>query len=419
MSEHHSELFNHAYHLFTVHQYREAEVELQHVLEDEPGNAWAYALLALCLAFREDFRPATRAARTGVDKAPDLAFAHYALASVLDDQDMFNEALISIRQAIRLDPDDVLFYAQMAVIYLQQQRWTEAIEAAERGLQVNDDDEDCRHILEQARSMVGQMEHTEAESPSELPRNPQAALAYTDAGLAALYDGRRGTAMSYFRHALSLDPDLTRARWGIVGTMKAGSRLQGGALSLLLRLANLPGLLRALLVCAVFGACLIVRDAVLQRPALIGPAVAVVGLVYVIWMAKPLFNALLYLSAMGRQALSTGLKRQAVMVWLGLLTAAIWFVIWLFRRQPTAANVAILLALLTIPFSRTYVCPRGWSRLAMALYCLLLALLAAVVVWLHYAGIEPLTDWGAAVFGGGVLLAAGFARVLRHEPAGT
>ena len=62
-----------------------AEAELRQALAHDPQDAYAHALLALCLAAREKFDAAIAEARQAIHLAPDFPFAHYAHARVLYD----------------------------------------------------------------------------------------------------------------------------------------------------------------------------------------------------------------------------------------------------------------------------------------------------------------------------------------------
>lgn len=57
-----------------------AEQELHQALADEPNDARAHALLALCLCDRKDYPAAMREAEEAIHLGPDVPFTHYALA---------------------------------------------------------------------------------------------------------------------------------------------------------------------------------------------------------------------------------------------------------------------------------------------------------------------------------------------------
>ena len=62
--------------LFQQSRFDLAEQELRQALMADPNDPHAHALLALCLARREEFAEATSEAHTAVGLAPDWAYAH-------------------------------------------------------------------------------------------------------------------------------------------------------------------------------------------------------------------------------------------------------------------------------------------------------------------------------------------------------
>src|SRR4029077_11267359 len=79
--------------LFQQSRYDLAEAELRQALAEDPNDAYAHALLAMCLAEREEFPDATAEARQAIHLEPDSPFTHYVLAQVLHDRHHNAEAL--------------------------------------------------------------------------------------------------------------------------------------------------------------------------------------------------------------------------------------------------------------------------------------------------------------------------------------
>jgi Flp pilus assembly protein TadD len=68
--------------LFQQSRYEMAETELAQALGIDPHDAYAHALLGLCLAQRDQFEDATAEVRQAIHLQPDFPFAHYAHARV-------------------------------------------------------------------------------------------------------------------------------------------------------------------------------------------------------------------------------------------------------------------------------------------------------------------------------------------------
>src|SRR5205823_300129 len=117
-----------------------AEKELLHGLGEDPNDARAHALLALCLLARDDTAAATHEATLAVELDPGLGFAHYVVACVLHKRNYFGEALAPITEAIRIQPENAHYYAKLAQIRYDQRDWQSSLEAAEMGLRIDAED---------------------------------------------------------------------------------------------------------------------------------------------------------------------------------------------------------------------------------------------------------------------------------------
>src|SRR6266496_4742039 len=96
--------------LYQQSRHELAEKELRQALAADAQDAYAHALLALCLTEQEKFNDATNEAKLGIHLGPDLSFAHYAHARVLYDRNRYNEARFAIQEAIRLDSADADYF---------------------------------------------------------------------------------------------------------------------------------------------------------------------------------------------------------------------------------------------------------------------------------------------------------------------
>src|SRR5262245_51034969 len=76
--------------LFQQQRWDLAEQELRHTLGEEPNNARAHAILALCLSAQEKHVEDMSEAQQAIHLAPDWSFAHYAYSTVLFTRNRFS-----------------------------------------------------------------------------------------------------------------------------------------------------------------------------------------------------------------------------------------------------------------------------------------------------------------------------------------
>jgi hypothetical protein len=156
----------------------------------------------------------------------------------------------------------------------------------------------------------------------------------------------------------------------------------------------------------------IAEDNPAARPFVYPVVIAYVLFALMSWLAQPLFNLLLRMNRFGRLALSG--EQVVASNWLGgcLLAAAIALVAGLVLWDPALLLTAGGLAILTLPMSALFLCPRGWPRGIMAAYIQLLVLFGAGGLALHYAGDSELGLGMGALFLLGALLSSWVANVL-------
>lgn len=371
--------------LFQQSRHELAENELRQALAADPHDAWAHALLALCLAAREKFDDATTEARQAIHLAPDFPFAHYAHAHVLYHRHHHPEALTAIQEAIRLDSTDADYFALLASIHFDEKRWPEALSAAEQGLQFDSEHVGCTNLRAMAMVKLGRKAEAGATIGAALAKNPDNAVTHANQGWTLLEQGDPKKALEHFREALRLDPENEWARHGIVEALKARNIIYAAMLKYFLWMSKLSGRAQwAIILVGYFGNNAL-GSLARSNPDL-APWIWPIRILYIVfalmtWLAYPLFNLLLRLNRFGRLALS---REQVVASnWvggcvfatlLGLAGCALYGTdsVWLF--------VAMVFGFLMLPVAGVFRCATGWPRNVMAVCTILLALLGLAML---------------------------------------
>jgi tetratricopeptide (TPR) repeat protein len=359
--------------LYQQSRFELAEPELRQALASDPDDAYAHALLALCLAHREQFDDATQESQQAIHLAPDLAFAHYALAHVLQDRRRYDEAVAAINEALRLEPEDADYCALLSQIRLEQRNWPAALDAAERGLQFDPGHVGCTNQRAIALVKLGRKAEAGATIDAALARNPDNAVTHANQGWACLEQNDPKRALEHFREALRLDPTNEWARAGIVEALKAQNIIYGLMLRYFLWMSKLStGAQWGIII----GGYLLNR--VLTGTARANPDLApwllpfrILFLVAVLltWTADPLFNLLLRLNKFGRLALSdeqsTASSWFAAVVLPALASLALCFV---FGFDSVFLLSALVFGLLMIPVAGMFKAHQGWPRTLLICY---------------------------------------------------
>jgi tetratricopeptide (TPR) repeat protein len=348
-----------------------AEAELRQALAIEPHDSIGHALLALCLAQREQFKDATAEAQQAIHLQPDSAFAHYAHAHVLNDRNRPDEALPAIEEAIRLDSVDADYFALLAAIHFKERRWPRALSAAEQGLQFDPEHISCTNLRAMAMVKLGRRAEAGLTIDAALAKNPESSVTHANQGWTLLEKGEPKKALEHFRESLRLDPENEWARTGIVEALKARNVVYAVMLKYFLFMARFSTRAQwAIVLGGYFGSRFLGMLAD-SNPSL-APWLLPVRILYVCfalmtWMASPFFNLLLRMNRFGRLVLSR--EETVASNWFGacLFCAMISVAGWLAIGPSVVWQTATMVfGFLLLPVAGVFLCPSGGPRILMA-----------------------------------------------------
>jgi tetratricopeptide (TPR) repeat protein len=388
-------------------RYADAEQELRMSLASDPDNAWAHAMLAMCLSQRKQFKDATAEAERAVGLAPNFSLCHYVLAKVLLDRDRTDEARTAIQQAIALDTYNANYYAMLAHIELSDRHWQRALDAAEVGLSINPDDVSCVNLRASALLNLGRKEEATAAIAGALARDPHNAASHANQGLTLLHQGQHKQALEHFREALRIDPTSEFARQGMVEALKARYLIYRLMLRYFLFMSRLTGRAQwGIVIGALVGFQLIGAAAGRSErlSMIILPLViAYIGFAYLTYIATPLSNFLLCLNRFGRMVLSREQRIAALSVGAMLGAAVVCAVYGLVARKNLPLFAAVGFLGIAPPLASIFKCPIGWPRWVMAAYTAGLAIIGIVALILIPQKQADATQWIDAFLWGFVL----------------
>jgi tetratricopeptide (TPR) repeat protein len=357
--------------LYRQSRHEMAEAQLRQSLTDQPDDAYAHALLALCLAHLEKFQDATVEAKEAIHLQPDSSFAHFAHARVLFDRNHLPEARAAIEEAIRLDAAEADYFSLLAAIHSQESRWREALQAAEQGLQIDPEHVGCMNLRAMSMVKLGRKVEAGASIEAALAKHPESALTHANQGWTLLEKGEPAKALEHFREALRLEPENEWARRGIVEALKARNIVYAVMLKYFLWMSRFSRRGQwGIILAGYFGNNILAAVAASNHelaPWLLPLRILYFCFVLMTWMAYPFFNLLLRLNRFGRLALSR--EQTVASNWFGLclLCALLGLAscFWQGFRLPWLM-AALVFGVLLVPVSAVFRCPAGWRRRTMA-----------------------------------------------------
>jgi tetratricopeptide (TPR) repeat protein len=380
--------------LFQQSRHEQAETELRQALAADPHDAYAHALLALCLAERKQFKEATGEAQQSVHLSPDSPFTHYALARVFYERNHFKEARAAVEEAIRLDSADADYFSLLATIHLDERRWPEALAAAEQGLQLDPEHVGCTNLRAIALVKLGRKAEAGKTIDAALSKNPDNAVTHANQGWTLLEGGNPKKALEHFRESLRLDPTSEWARHGIIEALKARNIIYAMMLKYFLWMSKLSRQAQWFIILGGYFGNRLLGTMAQSNPEL-APWVLPLRILYITfavltWTAYPMFNLLLRLNRFGRLALTP--EQTVESNWVGLsfflALASLAGCIAMGFDSPWVLSLAVF-GLLLLPLSGLFRCATGWPRwtmLAVVIVLMLLGLGAIISAWRAYLG---------------------------------
>lgn len=399
--------YDRAFHFLQVGRYQQAEEELGRALTEDPEDATALSILALCRLRQEDRDRAQELVERAIHLEPHESFGHFVRGEILLDRRRHDEALDACGEALDIDPHDFHVWFLIARIHADKNRWEDALGALDRALEIDPEDEDARGLKAIVLAQLGRADEAAQVAQEALGAGPESSFARSAAGFAALHAGLFPVAREHFTEALRLDPTNESAQAGLVESIKATNPLYRWFLGGVLWLQRAGGRFQMGLI---IGAWLLVRvlnNLEDDHPALepwVGPITIVyVGFVLLTWFAAPLSNLALRLHPLGRHALSREQRAQAN--WsAGLLGVALLAGLAALAGAPgDFGAVALFSFLMVFPVLGVFHCEKGWPRWVMIALAGIVAAIGLLGVGLAFLG-ALLNHERSVLVGGGLLM---------------
>ena len=364
-------LLTRACQLIDVRRFDEAAATIRQILQQDPDNSFAHALLSLCLEATQQFQPATEHAERAVATDPESSFGHYALANVLHGRKRYPEARAAIDAALQLDPDDTRFYVLKAQICFGQRNWSEAQAAAEQGLRLDPVDETCANLRAMALRQQRKGGDAEQAIRETLARDPENADSHANLGWSLLERRQVKEALQHFQEALRIDPESEFARTGLIHALQSHYVIYRWMFQYFVWISKFSQKhIWAILVGGYFGyrGLMYLTEAVPAWRFITVPLV-VAYLLFACssWLVGPITNLALMASRYGRQALRP-FERWTTLGVICCLASGVIILLCAFLLSFALPTVKIVIQLglmvgvLAVPLSVLGSCDPGWPR---------------------------------------------------------
>lgn len=199
----------------------EAEKSIREVLQQDPENDFALALLARCYFNHKDFAKGIELVQKAISIFPQEPFYYYLLGFAYYQQDNYTQARYNLDKVITLNP----FYAEAFGLYgyvlLEEKQFEAALQKANEGLAVDAENITCLNARSTALNKLKRTDDAFATMQDALSQDPDNEFTHTTIGWNLLERGQHNEAAKHFREALRLDPTLANAQAGLKEALKS------------------------------------------------------------------------------------------------------------------------------------------------------------------------------------------------------
>jgi Tfp pilus assembly protein PilF len=326
----------------------DAERALREALHEDPDEPLTHAILASVLLDLDRPDEALESASTTIALAPDMPFGHELRGRALLSLRRFGDAEAAANEAIRIDPEDAGPWVVLTAALLGQGRSDDSLWAADQALSIEPDSKTALGLQAFALAMSKDGAGWQDAAGRTLAVAPDSSFAHAFSGYAHLLRGGERQAAEHFREALRLDPENELAQSGLADAMKAANPLFRPVFRFFLWQERLS---RNWRIALTIGPLLVVKALIPpahHHPLLFVPIGLWLLFVVATWLAVPIANAVLRLSAVGRAVLPADEKRSSTM-FLAFLAAALLAVVLGITVQSGFAIAALPIAFLAVP----------------------------------------------------------------------
>lgn len=191
--------------------------ELKLCLSEEPENAYAHALLALCYIELKKSDEAFMEAREAVRIDPQDGIGFYALARCHLNAMQLIEAEVAIDEALEIDPFNSNYLWLLALIHNGNEEFEQAKEVLDRALE-HDPNHASLSLRAYVLNKLGKKDESDQANEEALALSPEDAWGHTFRGWALVERKDYKDALVHFREALRIDPTISWAREGLILT---------------------------------------------------------------------------------------------------------------------------------------------------------------------------------------------------------
>lgn len=333
--------------LMETRRYADAEQMLIKGLVENPQDANALAILALCRISQDKNAEALTPAQQAVAIAPDSPFVLTTLGRALFFNNKPKEAREHLHAALQMDPTFSDAYMVLSQLEYHERNWEMALYNAERGLEHDPEDQSLVNLRAMALVKLNRNDEAAETVDYALYNDPEDGYSHSNKGWVNLHQSKYNEAVASFKEALRLNPNNEHAREGLKEAIKGKNWLYRGLLKYFLFMGRLSERNQWLVIIGLYVGMRFLRSISESNPAL-QPFIAPLIVAYMVfalatWIGKPLSNLFLRLHPVGKYALTDYEKTISNITGVVFFSGVIAMVAsWVETNEEQSFNLSVL-----------------------------------------------------------------------------
>ncbi|WP_158847511.1 tetratricopeptide repeat protein [Algibacter sp. L1A34] len=357
--------------LFEIGRYQDAIPYFQTALTEDVNNSNAKYFLAQSFFLTKDLDKALILALDLRSEIPNWSNVYFLLSQIYLHQDKIKEAEENIDKSIELEPHDEHAFGQKAYIQITKKNFEAALNFANEGLRINPKSNFCLNARTTALTKLNRKEEAKSTIENLLEDDPEDAHSHANVGWSYLEHNDTKKALTHFKEALSLNPNLDYARSGMVTAIKSKNKVYKLYLRYSFWMNKQSGKNQWIFIIGIYIAYKLSAKLIsvsgytfLLIPLIIAYLLFALGS----WIMEPLSNMLLILDKYGKYLLDKNEKLSG-QIFFGLLVGAlIMFLCNVFTKNDYFTMLSLTCLAAVLPLTRGVLANTEKSKIINLIY---------------------------------------------------
>lgn len=202
-------------------RYKDAESFIKQVLELEPENDEALAMLARAYINSGKIDEGIEVICKAISSEPNNSFYFYLLAFGYYHKNQLSVAIENLNKAIELNPYVAEYFGLLAHIFIEKREFEQALDKANEGLALDAENITCLNARSIALNKLKRTEAAIETMQNALAQDPDNEVTHTTVGWNFLEKGKHKEATNHFMEALRINPNFRSAKSGLKEALKS------------------------------------------------------------------------------------------------------------------------------------------------------------------------------------------------------